>query len=148
MRADVDRLGQVMNNLLSNAARYSAGDSDIRITAHVVDECVEVQVSDRGMGVAPEDCERIFEKFYRGRHGATLATPSRADDRSRRRSAWAPIPTCAWPRRSAPARRPATDAGNDAASTSGRTSNQATLAPPGSPQPTGATTDAPSQATR
>ncbi|HLZ27833.1 MAG TPA: HAMP domain-containing sensor histidine kinase [Chloroflexota bacterium] len=73
VNADVDRLGQVMNNLLSNAARYSAPNSDIRITADVDDEWVEVQVSDRGMGVAPEDCERIFEKFYRGRHGATLA---------------------------------------------------------------------------
>ena len=62
-----------MNNLLSNAARYSAAGSDIRITAHVIDDCVEVQVSDQGTGVAPEDCERIFEKFYRGRHGVTLA---------------------------------------------------------------------------
>ena len=62
-----------MNNLLSNAARYSPAGNEIRITAQVVDECVEVQVTDHGTGVAPEDCERIFEKFYRGRHGATLA---------------------------------------------------------------------------
>lgn len=62
-----------MNNLLSNAARYSAAGSEIRISAQVVDEGVEVQVTDQGMGVAPEDYERIFEKFYRGRHGVTLA---------------------------------------------------------------------------
>jgi signal transduction histidine kinase len=71
--ADVDRLGQVMNNLLANAALYSAAGTEIRLTAHVVDTWVEVQVSDQGTGIAPEDCERIFEKFYRGRHGATLA---------------------------------------------------------------------------
>jgi len=71
--ADADRLGQVMNNLLSNATRYSAAGTEIRVSAHVVGDSVEVQVSDQGMGVAPEDCERIFEKFYRGRHGATLA---------------------------------------------------------------------------
>jgi len=71
--ADVDRLGQVMNNLLSNAARYSAAGSEIRITAHVVDAWVEVNVTDHGTGVAPEDRERIFEKFYRGRYGVTLA---------------------------------------------------------------------------
>jgi signal transduction histidine kinase len=71
--ADIDRLGQVMNNLLSNAARYSAAGSEIRITAQVVDDWIEVQVSDQGNGVAAEDCERIFEKFYRGRHGVTLA---------------------------------------------------------------------------
>jgi signal transduction histidine kinase len=71
--ADLDRLGQVMNNLLSNAARYSAAGTQIRVTAQVVDEGVEIQVVDQGAGVAPEDCERIFEKFYRGKYGATLA---------------------------------------------------------------------------
>ena len=71
--ADADRLGQVMNNLLSNAARYSARGTEIRISAAVVDESVEIQVIDQGTGIAAEDCERIFEKFYRGRHGATLA---------------------------------------------------------------------------
>src|SRR5216684_505947 len=71
--ADLDRLGQVMNNLLSNAARYSAAGTPIRITALAVEDGVEIQVSDEGTGVAPEDCERIFEKFYRGKYGATLA---------------------------------------------------------------------------
>lgn len=70
---DVDRLGQVMNNLLSNATRYSAAGTQIRISAQVVDDGVEIQVVDQGTGVAPEDRERIFEKFYRGKHGATLA---------------------------------------------------------------------------
>jgi signal transduction histidine kinase len=73
INADLDRLGQVMNNLLSNAARYSAEGTPIRITAVAVDDGVEIQVADEGPGVAPEDCERIFEKFYRGKHGATLA---------------------------------------------------------------------------
>jgi signal transduction histidine kinase len=73
VRADVDRLGQVMNNLLSNAARYSAIGTEIRVTAHASGQSVEVQVIDEGTGIAFEDCERIFEKFYRGKHGATLA---------------------------------------------------------------------------
>src|SRR5207302_2268964 len=68
-----DRLGQVMNNLLSNATRYSAIGTRISVTAQVVDDSVEIQVADQGSGVAPDDCERIFEKFYRGKHGATLA---------------------------------------------------------------------------
>jgi signal transduction histidine kinase len=71
--ADLDRLGQVMNNLLSNAARYSAAGTEIRVSASVVGEQIEIQVVDHGTGIAAEDCERIFEKFYRGRHGATLA---------------------------------------------------------------------------
>ncbi|HEV7663447.1 MAG TPA: ATP-binding protein [Chloroflexota bacterium] len=71
--ADVDRLGQVMNNLLSNAARYSTEGSLIRVSAFADFDQVEVRVIDQGPGIAVEDCERIFEKFYRGRHGATLA---------------------------------------------------------------------------
>jgi signal transduction histidine kinase len=73
VRADLDRLGQVMNNLLSNATRYSAAGTEIRVRAHAADDYVEVRVIDQGTGVAAEDCERIFEKFYRGMHGATLA---------------------------------------------------------------------------
>jgi len=71
--ADLDRLGQVMNNLLSNATRYSAAGSLIRVTAGVAGDAVQIEVIDQGPGIAPEDCERIFEKFYRGKHGATLA---------------------------------------------------------------------------
>jgi signal transduction histidine kinase len=71
--ADLDRLGQVMNNLLSNAARYSAAGTEIGVCARAVDGLIEIQVIDHGMGIAAEDCERIFEKFYRGKHGATLA---------------------------------------------------------------------------
>jgi signal transduction histidine kinase len=73
VNADLDRLGQVMNNLLSNAARYSAKGTRIRISAAASNEWVELLVTDEGTGVAPGDCERIFEKFYRGKHGATLA---------------------------------------------------------------------------
>jgi signal transduction histidine kinase len=73
LAADPDRLGQVMNNLLSNAARYSANGTQIRVAADVVGDWVEIKVIDRGSGIDPEDCERIFEKFYRGKHGATLA---------------------------------------------------------------------------
>jgi len=73
LTADPDRLGQVMHNLLSNAARYSATGTQIRVSADVLDDAIEIKVSDQGSGIAPEDCSRIFEKFYRGKHGATLA---------------------------------------------------------------------------
>ncbi|HEY0582627.1 MAG TPA: HAMP domain-containing sensor histidine kinase, partial [Chloroflexota bacterium] len=73
VKADLDRLGQVMNNLLSNAARYSAAGSEIRLKAYGDGDHVEIRVVDEGTGIAAEDCARIFEKFYRGRHGATLA---------------------------------------------------------------------------
>jgi signal transduction histidine kinase len=71
--ADPDRLGQVLNNLLSNATRYSPQGSAIRVAADIVGDFVEIKVIDQGSGIPPEDCARIFEKFYRGKHGATLA---------------------------------------------------------------------------
>src|SRR5207245_8051399 len=54
---------------------YSAAGTEIRVSASasVVGDQIEVQVVDQGTGIAIEDCERIFEKFYRGKHGATLA---------------------------------------------------------------------------
>jgi two-component system sensor histidine kinase BaeS len=72
--ADAHRLGQVMNNLFSNAVRYSVAGTSIVVRAQkLADGGVEIQVTDRGPGIAPADRERIFEKFYRGKHGATLA---------------------------------------------------------------------------
>ena len=47
LTADLDRLGQVMNNLLSNAARYSAAGTEIRVSASVVGDQIEVQVVDQ-----------------------------------------------------------------------------------------------------
>jgi signal transduction histidine kinase len=64
VRADLDRLGQVMHNLLSNATRYSAVGTEIRVRAHELDaERIEIQVIDQGAGIAAEDCARVFEKF-------------------------------------------------------------------------------------
>lgn len=75
VRVDPARLAQVMNNLLSNAARYSPPGSEIGIGARTVNagRDIEMRVSDAGTGIPPEECERIFEKFYRGKNGQTQA---------------------------------------------------------------------------
>jgi signal transduction histidine kinase len=70
--ADPDRLCQVMHNLLSNALRYSPAGSPIVVSADVVGDWVEIKVTDQGAGIPAEECERIFEKFYRGTHGAAF----------------------------------------------------------------------------
>ena len=62
---------QVFLNLLDNATRYSAAGSPIDISAKVAGLTVVVEVSDRGMGFAPGDEQRAFEKFYRG-HSARV----------------------------------------------------------------------------
>jgi signal transduction histidine kinase len=71
-RVDLARLGQVVNNLLTNAVRYSPEGSQVLVSARVVGRNeVELRVADQGIGIPADECERIFEKFYRGKDGAT-----------------------------------------------------------------------------
>jgi two-component system sensor histidine kinase KdpD len=66
--ADYNQIKQVLINLLENAVAYSEAGTKIAINARVVDGMVEVGVSDQGVGIAPDDLEKILEKFYRGSH--------------------------------------------------------------------------------
>ncbi|MGH2485637.1 MAG: ATP-binding protein, partial [Ktedonobacterales bacterium] len=63
---DAARIEVVLQNMLSNAAKY--GDGLVRLTAEVEDDMVHVRVSDNGPGISPEDAPHIFERFYRARH--------------------------------------------------------------------------------
>lgn len=67
--ADPERIGQVLRNLLANAAKYSLADSEIELRAEPVERTgrVRISVRDRGFGIRAEDLGRIFEKFGRGR---------------------------------------------------------------------------------
>jgi PAS domain S-box-containing protein len=63
VRADPDRLIQVITNLLSNAAKFSPRDADVEVNVQTLDRRVRMAVRDHGPGVAPEFRARIFEKF-------------------------------------------------------------------------------------
>ena len=65
VKGDKDRLRQVVINLLTNAARYSPEGTRIVMRATPDDEghMVRVSVTDQGIGIAPDDAERIFSKF-------------------------------------------------------------------------------------
>jgi PAS domain S-box-containing protein len=62
---DRDRIGQVLMNLVSNAIKYSPGGGSVTIRARQDGEEVVVSVHDTGIGIAPEDQEKLFTKFYR-----------------------------------------------------------------------------------
>jgi two-component system CheB/CheR fusion protein len=66
VQADPKRVGQVLRNLLLNAANYSPKGTPIEIRASRKAEQVRVEVADRGPGIQPGDLHRIFEKFERG----------------------------------------------------------------------------------
>ncbi len=70
--ADGERLEQVFDHLLQNAIKFTPDGGKIRIMGRLRDEDrppeeqeVEIMVGDSGIGIAPEDLKRIFEKFYR-----------------------------------------------------------------------------------
>jgi PAS domain S-box-containing protein len=63
--ADPDRIGQVLVNLISNAIKYSPDGGDIDIVVEPEGDEVRVTISDRGIGILPEEMPRLFTKFYR-----------------------------------------------------------------------------------
>jgi signal transduction histidine kinase len=66
--ADPERIGQVLRNLLSNAAKYSPEGTPIELRASRDNGRVLIEVVDYGTGIHPDDLTLIFEKFGRGRH--------------------------------------------------------------------------------
>ncbi|MBE7178061.1 MAG: PAS domain-containing protein [Mucilaginibacter polytrichastri] len=63
--ADREKIGQVLNNFLSNALKYSPDGSEIVVTCEKQDKTALVSVSDQGMGIREEDLKKLFERFYR-----------------------------------------------------------------------------------
>jgi two-component system sensor histidine kinase KdpD len=56
---------QVLVNLLDNALRYSPAQQPVEVNVRRADRRMEIEVADRGIGVPPDDLERIFDRFYR-----------------------------------------------------------------------------------
>jgi two-component system sensor histidine kinase KdpD len=67
LNLDMVLFEQVLFNLLDNAAKYGPAGSRIQIKAYREGERVILQVIDEGEGIAPQDVERIFDKFYRAK---------------------------------------------------------------------------------
>jgi signal transduction histidine kinase len=66
VRCDPLRVEQVINNLLSNAMKYSPDSSDIDVALERDGTTAVVSVADQGIGLTPEDARNIFEPFRRG----------------------------------------------------------------------------------
>jgi signal transduction histidine kinase len=69
--ADRDRLVQVLDNLVSNAVRFTADGTEVTVAVRRGTDVVTIEVMDRGPGLTEEQRARVFERFYR-------ADPSRS----------------------------------------------------------------------
>jgi signal transduction histidine kinase len=65
--ADPERIGQVLRNLIENAAKYSPRGAPIELRATARGSRMRIAVADRGPGIPPHERRRIFAKFGRGR---------------------------------------------------------------------------------
>ena len=71
---DERKLKQVLFNLLSNAVKFTPDRGKVGVNVRRADGAVQVAVWDTGIGIAPEDQERIFEEFQQVGHGLTGKT--------------------------------------------------------------------------
>jgi two-component system sensor histidine kinase GlrK len=76
VKADALRIEQVLDNLLSNALKFSSEGGIVKVQMKPDSQTgvLEVSVSDGGPGIAPEDLPHIFERFYQGRTKTKHAT--------------------------------------------------------------------------
>jgi signal transduction histidine kinase len=72
--ADPDKLRQVLDQLVSNAVKFSPAGSTVVVTARRQGDAVEVAVADEGAGVPAAERERIFSKFYKAGDGQGRGT--------------------------------------------------------------------------
>jgi hypothetical protein len=73
---DSDRINQVINNLITNATKYSVPNTKIILNARVIDKDAVVSVIDQGQGIHPDDLDKLFKMFGKTRGKPTAGEKS------------------------------------------------------------------------
>jgi two-component system sensor histidine kinase KdpD len=71
VEADPRRIRQVIDNLLGNAIKYSPDGTEISVICEVDDQSLAVHVKDQGVGIAANEIDKIFERFYQAASGTS-----------------------------------------------------------------------------
>lgn len=71
---DLDRVRQILANLVGNAYRYTPSGGRICVQAHRLANEVRVDIIDTGIGIPPAEQQRVFERFYRGESSLVMGT--------------------------------------------------------------------------
>lgn len=70
---DAQRMRQVLDNLIQNALKFTPSGGRVDVSVRQAGPRAEIVVRDNGIGIPPEECERVFEKFYRTRRATQVA---------------------------------------------------------------------------
>lgn len=73
--ADRDRIGQAVDNLLSNALKFTPGGGTVRVRLAVDDVQAEIEVADSGLGIGDVEPRRVFERLYRSGSAVAQQVP-------------------------------------------------------------------------
>jgi two-component system sensor histidine kinase SenX3 len=68
------QVATAVTNLVENAIAYSGDDTKVLLTVRTEDDWIEIDVTDQGIGIAPHDVDRIFERFYRADQARSRST--------------------------------------------------------------------------
>jgi PAS domain S-box-containing protein len=75
MYGDRDRLGQAMDNLLSNSIKFTPADGRVRVVLRTSGATAEIDVIDTGIGIGAEDPDALFERLFRSPSAVAQQTP-------------------------------------------------------------------------
>ena len=69
---DLSLMIKTFVNILDNALKYSRADAGVEINARIVNDRAEIEFTDHGIGIPPQDLNRVFDKFFRSEHSHTI----------------------------------------------------------------------------
>jgi len=75
VEGDHARLGQLFDNLISNAIKFTPAGGTVKVSSHLENGNVVVAVTDTGPGMTPDELPRLFTRFYRTRHAGEQQIP-------------------------------------------------------------------------